>query len=107
MADTVQMTDTIVITVNGRTVRVKAAPDTPLLYVLRNDAGITGPKFGCGLAQCGACTVHLDGQAIRSCATPVSAARGATVRTLQGLASRPGTLHVVQQAFIEEQAAQC
>jgi nicotinate dehydrogenase subunit A len=93
--------------VNGRPVSVEAAPTTPLLYVLRNDLGEVSPKFGCGLAQCGACTVHLDGQAIRSCATPVSAAKGAAVRTLQGLAPRPGTLHAVQQAFIEEQAAQC
>jgi nicotinate dehydrogenase subunit A len=94
-------------TVNGRDTRVDAAPDTPLLYVLRNDLGETAPKFGCGLAQCGACTVHLDGQAIRSCATPVSAARGAKVRTLEGLGAQAGTLHAVQQAFIDEQAAQC
>jgi nicotinate dehydrogenase subunit A len=93
--------------VNGRAVEVDVAPDTPLLYVLRNDLGEKAPKFGCGLAQCGACTVHLDGQAIRSCATPVSSARGAKVRTLEGLGPKPGTLHVVQQAFIDEQAAQC
>jgi nicotinate dehydrogenase subunit A len=101
------MAETIEMTVNGRAVRVKAVPDTPLLYVLRNDLGLMGPKFGCGLAQCGACTVQLAGQAIRSCATPVSAARGAQVRTLEGLGPRPGTLHAVQQAFIDEQAAQC
>ena len=93
--------------VNGRRVEVEVAADTPLLYVLRNDLGEMAPKFGCGLAQCGACTVHLDGQAIRSCATPVSSARGAKVRTLEGLGPRPGTLHAVQQAFIDEQAAQC
>ena len=75
--------------------------------MLRNDLHLHGPKFGCGLGQCGACTVHLDGTAIRSCATPVASARGARVTTLEGLAPREGTLHVVQQAFIDEQAAQC
>ena len=93
--------------VDGRSVRVAVEPDTPLLYVLRNDVGAMAPKFGCGLAQCGACTVHLDGQAVRSCATPVSSARGAKVTTLAGLAPAPGALHVVQQAFVDEQAAQC
>lgn len=101
------MADTIEMTVNGRRERVAVEPDTPLLNVLRNDLGLHGPKFGCGLGQCGACTVHLDGTAIRSCATPVSAANGARITTLEGLAQKPGTLHVVQQAFIEEQAAQC
>ena len=101
------MAETIEMTVNGRPTRVSAEAETPLLYVLRNDLGLTAPKFGCGLGQCGACTVHLDGQAIRSCATPVRAARGARVRTLEGLAPQPGTLHAVQQAFIDEQAAQC
>ena len=94
-------------TVNGRRRSVAVEPDTPLLYVLRNDLGLTGPKFGCGLAQCGACTVHLDGAAIRSCATPVRAANGAKVTTLEGLAAPGGALHAVQQAFIDEQAAQC
>ncbi len=100
------MAESIDLIVNGKLARVNAAPDTPLLYVLRNDLGLTGPKFGCGLAQCGACTVHLEGTAIRSCATPVEAARGARVTTLEGL-GRAGTLHAVQQAFIDEQAAQC
>ncbi len=100
------MADAIEITVNGRRATVRAEPDTPLLYVLRNDLGLAGPKFGCGLGQCGACTVHLDGTAIRSCATPVASARGANVTTLEGLA-HAGTLHAVQQAFIDEQAAQC
>jgi len=94
-------------TVDGKPVRVSVVPRTPLLYVLRNDLGATAPRFGCGLAQCGACTVQLDGQAIRSCVTPVSSAQGARVRTLAGLAPKPGTLHAVQQAFIDEQAAQC
>ncbi|MGE5094301.1 MAG: (2Fe-2S)-binding protein [Betaproteobacteria bacterium] len=101
------MAETIEMTVNGRRERVSVDPDTPLLDVLRNDLGLQGPKFGCGLGQCGACTVHLDGTAIRSCATPVSAAKGSRVTTLEGLAPKPGTLHVVQQAFIDEQAAQC
>ena len=100
------MAETIEITVNGRHESVKAEPGTPLLYVLRNDLGLTAPKFGCGLAQCGACTVHLDGNAIRSCATPCESAKGARVTTLEGLA-QGGTLHHVQQAFIDEQAAQC
>jgi nicotinate dehydrogenase subunit A len=101
------MPQVIEMTVNGKRERVEAEPDTPLLYVLRNDLGSLAPKFGCGLAQCGACTVHLDGTAIRSCATPVSSAANAKVTTLEGLAPRPGTLHAVQQAFIDEQAAQC
>jgi nicotinate dehydrogenase subunit A len=101
------MADTIELSVNGKREKVRAEPSTPLLYVLRNDLGLTGPRFGCGLAQCGACTVHLDGAAIRSCATPLESARGAKVVTLEGLAPRPGTLHAVQQAFIDEQAAQC
>jgi nicotinate dehydrogenase subunit A len=92
--------------VNGRAETVRTEPDTPLLYVLRNDLGLAGPKFGCGLGQCGACTVHLDGTAIRSCATPVASARGKNVTTLEGL-PKGGTLHAVQQAFIDEQAAQC
>ena len=92
--------------VDGRRVSVRADPETPLLYVLRNDVDARAPKFGCGLAQCGACTVHLDGTAIRSCATPVQAAESSKVTTLEGLA-RGGKLHPVQQAFIDEQAAQC
>ena len=101
------MAESFDLTVNGRRERVTAEPETPLLTVLRNDLHLHGPKFGCGLGQCGACTVHLDGTAVRSCATPVASARGARVTTLEGLAPREGTLHVVQQAFIDEQAAQC
>jgi nicotinate dehydrogenase subunit A len=92
--------------VNGKTSVVEADPQTPLLYVLRNDLQLNGPKFGCGLAQCGSCTVIMDGNAIRSCATPVSAAQGRTVTTLEGLGSTK-KLHPVQKAFIDEQAAQC
>jgi nicotinate dehydrogenase subunit A len=101
------MPQVIELVVDGKRSRVEAEPSTPLLYVLRNDVGALAPRFGCGLAQCGACTVHLDGVAIRSCATPVSAAANAKVTTLAGLAPAPGTLHAVQQAFIDEQAAQC
>jgi nicotinate dehydrogenase subunit A len=97
----------IEMTVNGRAERVEAEPATPLLTVLRNDLHHHGPKFGCGLGQCGACTVHMDGVAIRSCATPVSSAAGTHITTLEGLAPSRDTLHVVQQAFIDEQAAQC
>ncbi len=93
------------IQVNGQTVDVKAAPDTPLLYVLRDELGLHGPRFGCGLGQCGACTVHVGDQAVRSCRVPVGQVNG-PVTTLEGLASG-GQLHPVQQAFINEQAAQC
>ena len=94
------------IVVNGRGHRVDVDPDTPLLYVLRNDLGLVGAKFGCGLAQCGACTVLADGQPIFSCVTPVSAIEGREVLTVEGLgtAESPSPL---QQAFIDEQAAQC
>src|SRR4051812_48700387 len=95
------------ITVNGKPHAVKAAPETPLLYVLRNELQLNGPKFGCGLAQCGACTVHLGGRAIRSCVTPISAATQAPVTTMEGLAGTAGQLHPLQQAFVDEQAGQC
>jgi nicotinate dehydrogenase subunit A len=81
-------------------------PATPLLYVLRNDLGLTGAKFGCGLAQCGACTVHVDGQAVRSCSTPASAVVGRQVTTIEGLGT-PERPDPVQAAFIAEQAPQC
>jgi len=93
------------ITVNGKPHAVKAAPDTPLLYVLRNEIELNGPKFGCGLAQCGACTVHIDGRPVRSCTVPVSAVKG-KVTTIEGLGT-PANPHPLQRAFIEEQAAQC
>ena len=96
----------VTLTVNGTSHEVDAAPDTPLLYVLRNDLGLTGPKFGCGLGQCGACTVHVDGVAIRSCTTPVSSAARGAITTIEGLGT-PDKPHPVQQAFVEEQAAQC
>jgi nicotinate dehydrogenase subunit A len=94
--------------VNGRAAPVSVDDlDTPLLYVLRDDLGLHGPRFGCGLGQCGACTVHVDGQAVRSCITPVSTLKaGAKIVTLEGLGS-PDKPHPVQAAFIAEQAAQC
>ena len=94
------------LTVNGATRSVPAEPDTPLLYVLRNDFELNGAKFGCGLSQCGACTVLVNGQAVRSCVTPIDSLVGAQITTLEGL----GTLekpHALQRAFIAEQAAQC
>jgi len=93
------------ITVNGKPHTVQASPDTPLLYVLRNEVQLNGPKYGCGLAQCGACTVHVAGKPVRACVTPVSAVRG-PVTTVEGLGT-PEKPHPLQKAFIEEQAAQC
>ena len=92
--------------VNGKVHTVDVDPDMPLLYALRNDIGLNNPHFGCGLAQCGACTVHVDGQAVRSCITPVSAVGDGKVVTLEGLGT-PEKPHPLQQAFIDEQAAQC
>jgi len=92
--------------VNGKTQVVDAEPDMPLLYALRNDLRLNGPKFGCGMAQCGACTVILDGNAIRSCVTPVSAVQNKQVTTIESLGTTK-KLHKIQQAFVDEQAAQC
>ena len=92
--------------VNGMTRSVDADPDTPLLYVLRENLELNGPKFGCGLAQCGACMVHVDGEAVRTCVLPVSSLQGRKITTLEGLGSTSKP-HPVQQAFIEEQAVQC
>ncbi|MDE0003374.1 MAG: (2Fe-2S)-binding protein [Rhodospirillaceae bacterium] len=94
------------LTVNGAARVVDVEPDTPLLYVLRNDLDLKGPRFGCGLAQCGACSVIVDGNAIRSCITPVSTVENQEVTTLEGLGS-VAEPHPLQAAFIEEQAAQC
>jgi aerobic-type carbon monoxide dehydrogenase small subunit (CoxS/CutS family) len=96
---------TITLKVNGGTHTVNVEPSTPLLYVLRNDLDLHGPKFGCGLGQCGACTVIINGVATRSCVTPVSTVRS-EVTTLEGL-SVGGRLHPIQQAWIEEQVPQC
>ena len=109
----------VTITVNGARREIQAPEDTPLLYVLRNDLNLTGPQFGCGLMQCGACSVLLDGKEIRSCTTPVSVAAGKEITTLEGLPARwaqqkglspaeaAKTLHPVQQAWIEEQTPLC
>ena len=96
----------IALTVNGKSRTVDTDPTTPLLYVLRDDLQLNGPRFGCGLSQCGACTVIMNGAAMRSCSLPVSAARGKRVTTLEGLGSVEHP-HVLQRAFVEEQAAQC
>ncbi len=82
-------------------------PDTPLLYILRNDLKFNGPKYGCGLGECGACTVQIDGKAARSCSIPLHAVDGKHITTLEGLSGPEENLHPVQQAFIDEQAAQC
>ena len=92
--------------VNGQPREVAADPETPLLYVLRNDLGLTGTKFGCGLGQCGACTVLVEGKTVRSCMLPVQAVAGQAVTTIEGLGS-PEHPHPLQAAFIEEQAVQC
>lgn len=92
--------------VNGRSHGLDVDPATPLLYVLSDDLGLRGPRFGCGLAQCGSCTVLVGGRAIRSCVTPVASVAGAEVTTLEGLGT-PANPHPIQRAFIEEQAAQC
>jgi len=94
------------LTVNGTAREVDVTPDMPLLWVLRDELGITGPKYGCGIAQCGACTVHVDGLAVRSCQLAVGDIEGGEVTTIEGLA-KPSGLHAVQQAWIEHQVAQC
>jgi isoquinoline 1-oxidoreductase alpha subunit len=96
---------TVSLNVNGHAHKVDADPDTPLLWVLRDDIGLTGTKFGCGVAQCGACTVHLDGQAVRSCVTPATAVGGRKVTTIEGLQSRAAK--AVQKAWIEHDVVQC
>ena len=92
--------------VNGRSYQVDVEPETPLLWAIRENVGLTGTKYGCGIAQCGACTVHVDGQPMRSCALPVSDAVGKQITTIEGLASG-GTLHKVQQAWIAHDVPQC
>ena len=94
-------------TVNGKPQRLDVDPATPILWVLREQLGMTGTKFGCGVAQCGACTAHLDGQPIRSCSTPISEADGRKITTIEGLATPEGALHPLQQAWIDEQVPQC
>ena len=100
------MAERIVFELNGETRTIEVAPDTPLLYVLRNELGLSNPHFGCGLAQCGACTVHVDGQPVRSCITPLSAVGNSKVVTLAGLGT-PEKPHPIQKAYVEEQVPQC
>ena len=93
--------------VNGETQQLDVDPSMPLLWALREQLGLTGTKFGCGIAQCGACTVHLNGRAVRSCVTPVAAAQGTDVTTIEGLRDAHGQLSAVQEAWIAEQVPQC
>jgi isoquinoline 1-oxidoreductase alpha subunit len=96
----------ITVTVNGTVHTLDVEPDMPVLWLLREQLGLTGTKYGCGIAQCGACTVHLDGRAVRTCVLPASAADGKSITTIEGLASPQG-LHAVQQAWIAQQVPQC
>jgi isoquinoline 1-oxidoreductase alpha subunit len=96
----------IELTINGTTHTVDVEPDMPLLWVLRDELGFTGTKYGCGIAQCGACTVHIDGMAVRSCQRPVGDLAGADIKTIEGLGN-PETMHAVQTAWNEQQVAQC
>jgi len=96
----------IKLNINGKSHNVDVEPDTPLLWAIREQVGLTGTKYGCGIAQCGACTVHIDGAAVRSCAMPVSAAAGKRITTIEGLASGK-TLHKVQKAWIDHDVPQC
>ncbi|HKA16026.1 MAG TPA: (2Fe-2S)-binding protein [Myxococcota bacterium] len=100
------MEEELELTVNGRARRVRVAPDTPLLFVLRNNFGLTGAKFGCGLEQCGACKVLVDGEARPTCRAPAPSFVGRTLTTIEGLGT-PEHLHPIQQAFVDEEAAQC
>ncbi len=95
------------LTLNGAAVQLDAAPGTPLLWAIREKAGLTGTKFGCGIGACGACTVHVDGRAVRSCSVPVETAAGREVTTIEGLAPSADELHPVQMAWIEHQVPQC
>jgi len=94
------------LTINGKSHQIDVESSTPLLWVIREQAGLTGTKYGCGIAQCGACTVHIDGKAVRSCALPVSAAAGKRITTIEGLAAG-GVLHKVQKAWLDHEVPQC
>jgi isoquinoline 1-oxidoreductase alpha subunit len=94
------------LTINGKAVEVQASPDTPLLWVLRDELAMTGTKFGCGMGLCGACTVHVDGEATRTCILPVAAVEGKSITTIEGLA-QGGKLHPVQQAWVDVDVVQC
>lgn len=94
-------------TINGKAISLTAEPDTPLLWVIREELGLTGTKFGCGIAACGACSVHVNGEVTRSCSVPVSEVAGKAITTIEGLKGADGTLHAVQQAWISAQVPQC
>ena len=94
------------VTINGKAVEINVDPTTPLLWAIREQVGLTGTKYGCGIAQCGACTVHLDGKAVRSCVVPVSVADGKQITTIEGLAAN-GVLHKVQKAWLDNEVPQC
>jgi isoquinoline 1-oxidoreductase subunit alpha len=98
---------TIEMTVNGKAVSLNAEPDTPLLWVIREEMSLTGTKFGCGIAACGACSVHVNGEITRSCSVPVSDVAGKSITTIEGLKGEDGSLHAVQQAWIAAQVPQC
>jgi isoquinoline 1-oxidoreductase alpha subunit len=98
---------TIAASVNGKAVTFEGEGDTPLLWAIREELGLTGTKFGCGIAACGACTVHIDGEAVRSCSMPIEMVAGKAIRTIEGLKKPDGTLHAVQQAWIAAQVPQC
>ncbi len=93
--------------VNGKPVSIEAEPDTPLLWVLREELRLTGTKFGCGIAACGACSVHVNGEITRSCSVPVSDIAGKSITTIEGISAADGTLHAVQQAWVNAQVPQC
>lgn len=95
------------LTVNGKAQKIDIDPDTPVLWAVREQLGLNGTKFGCGASLCGACTVHIDGEPVRSCVTPLSDAEGKEVTTIEGIAAPDGTLHAVQEAWIKHQVPQC
>ena len=97
----------ITLKINGQTHNIEVDPSTPILWVVREQIGLTGTKFGCGIAQCGACTVHLNGKPIRSCVTPIQAVANQEITTIEGIGRVKGKLHAVQQAWIDEQVPQC
>ena len=97
----------IIAQVNGKAVRFEGEPDTPLLWAIREELGLTGTKFGCGIQACGACSVHINGEITRSCGVPVSDVAGKSITTIEGIANPDGTLHAVQQAWVDAQVPQC
>ena len=97
----------IAASVNGKAIAFEGEPDTPLLWAVREELGLTGTKFGCGIGACGACSVHVDGEVVRSCSLPISDVAGKKITTIEGLKAADGTLHAVQQAWIEAQVPQC